>query len=260
MTTLRPAQFVESDLVMPKPTWLAVVTTLRNFAIITYAVNPSDLAKLLPDGFEPELFDLENGSKCALISAVPFQDIDFRFNSCPWPQFSFGQTNYRAYVLYKGKRIAWFFGTSLATPFVLVPRNVWLLPWHHASMRFNSTWQNEICKHYELKTTGSWGNAEVLLEGTDEPAGCLDGFSDADDAAVILTHPLIGYYRRRDGKVGTYSVWHDKLSMRRAICKTARFDVFIDLGLVKPDQAPHSVLIQYETEFTIMLPPRLVNS
>src|ERR1700761_9540443 len=100
MTTVRPAQFLESDVVMPKPTWLAVATTLRAFAIVTYAVDPAALAKLLPSGFEPEVFDLEDGSRRALISAVPFQDIDFRFNSCPWPEFSFGQTNYRAYVLH----------------------------------------------------------------------------------------------------------------------------------------------------------------
>jgi uncharacterized protein YqjF (DUF2071 family) len=259
-STIRPARFLTEDLATPSHTPLAVVTTLADFAIITYEVEPSALATHLPAGFEPEIFVLDNGTRCALVSAVTFQDRDFRLCACPWPRFSFGQTNYRAYVLHQGSRVAWFFGTSLATPFVIVPRHLWLLPWHHATMRFSTTWHDDVCKHYELSTKSSWGTAEVILEGTSEPVGCLDGFLDIEDTAVILTHPLVGFYHRRDGKVGTYSVWHDRLLMRRAVARQAHFEVFQKLGLCQAGQKPHSVLIQRETEFTIMLPPKLVTS
>jgi hypothetical protein len=254
----RPARYSLEDLKAPRPTGLAVLTTLADFAIITFAVAPAALAKHLPSGFEPEVFASSDGKRSALISAVTFQDFDFRLHSCPWPKFAFGQTNYRAYVLHKGQRVAWFFGTSLATPFVLIPRYFWLLPWHHATMQFSTKWNGDICSQYELTTRGDWGSAEVILEGTDEDANCLDGFIDAEDTAVILTHPLIGCYRRRDGKVGTYNIWHDKLTMRRGVAKRANFDVFQKLGLCEANAIPHSVLLQKTTDFTIMLPPQLL--
>jgi len=142
----------------------------------------------------------------------------------------------------------------------MVPRYLWLLPWHHATMQFRTAWHGDVCTRYELTTKGSWGAAEVVLEGTDEPAGCLDGFVDIEDTTTILTHPLIGCYQRRDGKVGTYNVWHEKLTMRRAAARKADFEVFRRLGLCETGQIPHSVLLQRETEFTILLPPKLVRS
>jgi len=239
---------------------MAVVTTLADFAIISFAVEPEALAKHLPAGFEPEIYIFSNGSRKSLVSAVTFRDLDFRFRACPWPKFSFGQTNYRAYALYQGKRIAWFFGTSLATPFVLIPRHLWLLPWHHADMHFDTSWNGDVCSKYELTTKAAWGDAEVELEGTSDPVGVLDGFNDDEDANVILTHPLLGYYVRRDGKVGTYGVWHDRLKMTRGLAHKAKFDVFTKLGLCGADSVPHSVLLQRDTEFTIMLPPKVVHS
>lgn len=241
---------------MPKAGYFDVITTLADFALITYAVDPTALAKHLPPDFEPEVFQLKDGRNVAFISVVPFRDLDFRWCALPWPRFAFGQTNYRAYVLHKGERVVWFFGTSLATPFVLIPRYLWKLPWHHAAMKFDTTWEKDVCTRYELKTEGAWGAADVSLVGTDEPAGCMDGFIDDEDMAVILTHPLKGYFQRRDGKIGTYSVWHDRLCMKRGIAKRVHFDLLQHLGLCEADAMPHSVLLQQETEFLIQLPPR----
>ena len=113
-----------------------------------------------------------DGAERGLVSAVPFRDLDFRFQFAPWLRFAFGQTNYRAYVLFRGEPCVWFFGTSLATPFVLVPQLLWRLPWHYARMRFDTAWQDERCRHYHLHTTARWGCAAVEIEGTDdEPAG-----------------------------------------------------------------------------------------
>jgi uncharacterized protein YqjF (DUF2071 family) len=254
-----PVRFSQEDLVAPKPTPLAVKTTLVDFAITTFAIDPAALAKYLPSGFEPDISTLSDGNSVAFISAVTFNDLDFRLCACPWPTFSFGQTNYRAYVLYRGKRVAWFFGTSLATPFVIVPRYVWLLPWHFATMRFNTTWNGDTCSNYELTTSGAWGAVDLALQGTDEPSGCLDGFLDEEDMSVILTHPLEGYYERRDGVIGTYSIWHDRLAMHRGIAKRAYFEVFHKLGLVDHTTKPHSVLLQKRTKFTILLPPRVLS-
>jgi len=259
MTPASPARFASLSLDKPRPGLLAVEVTLRDFAIITFAVAPDALAKQLPQDFAPEVFTLTDGSQMAFVSAVTFYDVDFRSVHFPWHKSSFGQTNYRAYVTYKGKRVGWFFGTTLDTPAVLIPRHLWLLPWHRAKMSFETAWQGDICTRYKLNTVGDWGRAEVEIEGTDEASGWLDGFADDEETSVILTHPLDGYYYRRDGKVGTYSIWHDKLTMTRGIAKKASFQVFHDLGLTRPGQLPHSVLLQRTTDFTILLPPRLAD-
>jgi uncharacterized protein YqjF (DUF2071 family) len=256
--TLQPARFQPSELTRPPARWIDVTTTLADFAIITFAVDPAALGRLLAPGFAPDIFTLADGSRRALVSAVPFRDLDFRFGAAPWLRFSFGQTNYRAYVTYRGQRGVWFFGTSLATPYVVIPRFLWKLPWHHARMRFDTCWSGARCEYYRLATTGRWGAAEIDLEGADEPMGCLDGFADEEETAVVLTHPLTGYFYRRDGRLGSYAVWHDRLRLRRGLARRARFAVFEQLGLVAPDAAPHSVLVQRTTEFIILLPPHLI--
>jgi len=103
--------------------------------------------------------------------------------------------------------------------------------------------------------TSSWGAAIVELEGSEEPAGRLDGFTDADDAALVLTHPLDGWFRRPDGRLGRYEVWHERLMPRLGIAHRARYAVFERLGLVTEDQPPHSVLLQRAVEFDVHLPP-----
>jgi hypothetical protein len=150
----------------------------------------------------------------------------------------------------------WFFGTSLDTVWVVIPRYWWNLPWHRDRIDIQASWTGPRCEHYLLRTTGKWGTAEAELAGTDEPTGVLDGFLDAEETAVVLTHPLAGYYLRRDGCLGTYSVWHERLQLRRGTARQTRFDVFTRLGLVEPGAMPHSVLLQRETEFIIQLPPK----
>jgi uncharacterized protein YqjF (DUF2071 family) len=236
---------------------LDVISALADFAIVTFDVDPARLAALLPDGFTPEVRTLANGSPRAFVSAVPFRNADFRAAFAPWARFAFGQTNYRAYVRRGDERCVWFFGTSLATLFVAVPRYAWRLPWHHATMRFDVRWRGDTCARYRLETRGAWGDADLDLAGTDASIGALDGFPDDEDGRVVLTHPLIGYYRRRDGVLGTYGIWHDRLDLRRANARRARFAVFEELGLVEPQSAPHSVLVQRATEFVILLPPRV---
>lgn len=233
-----------------------MTTTLADFAIVTFTVDPARLAALLPPGFEPDVVRLDCGRERAFVSAVPFRDLDFRFDAAPWARFAFGQTNYRAYVIHEGRRCVWFFGTTLATPFVTVPRYLWKLPWHYSPMSFETAWTGERCDRYRLRASSSWGAARLDVDGTGEPLGRLDGFADAEETAVVLTHPLAGYFRRRDGHVGSYSVWHEPLVLGVGVARRASFRVFERLGLVAPGERPHSVLLQRETEFVILLPPR----
>lgn len=256
MTAPGYARFTPEDLARPPHRGRDVITTLADFALVTYAVEPRALAALLPEGVVPEVFPLADGRERALVSAVPFRDLDFRFSFAPWLTFQFGQTNYRAYVTHRGQRAVWFFGTSLATRYVAIPRYLWKLPWHRAQMQFETAWDGERCTRYQLSTQGAWGAAELVLQGTDTPQGTLDGFADEESTTVILTHPLRGLFRQRDGKLGSYSVWHDRLRLQRGEATRARFSVFEDLALITRDQVPHSVLLQRETEFLVFLPPK----
>lgn len=240
----------------PKSGRSDVTTLLRDFALVNYAVSLKQLASLLPDGVEPERFELDDGREVGLVSAVPFRDVDFRFGFAPFFRSTMGQTNYRAYVLRNGRRAVWFFGTTLDSFWTWVPRKVWKLPWHPAQMRFESRWDAERCEHYRLDTKSPGGDAELELVGTSRPMGRLDGFRSEDETAAILTHPLEGIYRRRDKVLGTYSVWHERLRPLHAEVRTARFQVFEDLGLITANCQPHSVLVQRETEFIIFLPPK----
>jgi Uncharacterized conserved protein (COG2071) len=241
----------------PRVRRLDATTRLEHFAIVTFAVDPARLAAVLPAGLAPEVRRLDDGTDRGFISAVSFRDVDFRFAFAPRVRTSFFQTNYRAYVLGPyGRRAVFFFGTTLDSRLVALPRVAWGMPWHGGSTRIDAEWSADgRCVAYRHRSTGDWGAADVELEGTGEPAGRLDGFADADDAALVLSHPLDGYFTRPDGRLGRYAVWHERLRPQLGIARRASYAVFEELGLVEPDAAPHSVLLQRSIEFDVLLPP-----
>lgn len=241
-----------------RPRWLDATTTLQDFAIVTFDVDPGVLAAALPAGLEPEVRTLDDGRTRGFVSAVSFRDVDFRFAVAPFVRVSFFQTNYRAYVRGPGGVASvYFFGTTLDSPLVGLPRYLWGMPWHPGSTKVEADWTRDgVCTGYRHRCRGRWGGADVELAGSDRRMGRLDGFVDTDDAAHILTHPLDGWFRRRDGRLGRYAVWHDRLRLQVGVARRARYDVFASLGLVAHDTQPHSVLLQQATDFDVLLPPR----
>ena len=145
----------------------------------------------LPDGFAPDVVTID-GAPRELVSAVPFRDLDFRFRFAPFVRFAFGQTIYRAYVKRGDQRCVWFFGTSLGTRWVAIPRYWWKLPWHRARIEIDARYLGERCERYALRSTSKRGDAELELSGGDEPTGCLPGFASADECGLVLTHPFAG--------------------------------------------------------------------
>ena len=255
--------FSDEMLNRPQPGLIDVETTLAHFAVITYLIDPDVARQLLHPRFQLVTV-MRDGREFGLLSVVPFVDQDFRFRFCPWLKWQFGQTNYRVYVRdQKTDELAvWFLGTSLDSWTVSIPRHCWKLPWHRARIEFdceyNSTEQRY--EHYRMKTTNSWADAQVELSDTGKPVTELDGFPDAETGLVVLTHPLKGYYFRRDGRLGSYSIWHDRLQMTVGQVQSAHFALLDQMQLVQSsdlDQV-HSVLLQPTTEFTIYLPPRPV--
>lgn len=257
--------FRQEMLCRPKPGPWDVETTLAHFAIITYLVNPSALRQLVDERFELDVLVADDGTEKALISVVPFMDMDFRFNCYSWPRWSFGQTNYRAYVCDRktGEHVVWFFGTSLASRSVAVPRYLWNLPWYGATITFDSEFDEQQMRYtkYRMTTNSKWAPAEISIDDTGEVPQRLEGFQKMEAGEVLLTHPLKGYYYRRDGALGSYSVWHPRIEATVGRVNSAKFPLLDRLGLVREGDTGsiHSVLLQRSIDFTIYLPPRRIH-
>jgi len=246
----------------PEPRGIDVLCKLKHFAIITYAADPSRFDGLLPDRFKLDTIKI-NGEEKALLSVVPFLDTDFTSAVYPFPKFTMGQTNYRIYIIdtTTGERCVWFLGTTLDSWTIVVPRYLWNLPWHNGKVKFDCDYDsiNNSYRKYKMTTESAWAKADVEIKQINNSTIDLDGFDDNEAGLVYLTHPLAGFYRRRDGKLGSYRVWHKKLEVSSATLISADFDLLTRLNLVthSEQQTPHSVLIEPINEFTIYLPPKV---
>lgn len=234
----------------PRPRWHHAQTELDDFAIVSYRVPADALARHLPAGFTPMRLAFDDGQG-ALVSAVAFRDRDFRFRFCPPAAITCGQINYRAYVTAYGRPGVWFFGTSLDHPVVAVPRYLWGMPWGRDRIRVEAEW-NDTPARWRLNAGGAACEAAELPE----PPARLDGFTGESHWMELLTHPVQGWYRHRNERVGTYSIWHPPMRPRYFAALSARFPVFERLGLITSETPPHSVLIQPRLHFDIHTPPR----
>lgn len=253
---------LQRRLVAPPIGRLDVRTKLKHFALITYALPKARLAPYIPaDRFEIPEF-LIGGQRLALMSAVPFVDVDFHFiKVLPWVKFQFGQTNYRVYVIDKrsGEHAVWFFGTTLGSVVVYAAQGAWGIPWHYARYRtvidYDQPRRRYRAYHYTVEA--KWGNARIDLEDTGQPATLVEGFESVEAMQLILTHPVDGYYYHADRRVGGYSVWHDVIPCTIGRARNVYFGLYERLGLLSRDemQQPHSVLMCPETEFQVRLPP-----
>jgi hypothetical protein len=240
-----------------------VICSLKHFAIITYAVPIERFEGLLPERFELDSVVID-GQEMGLVSVVPFIDIDFTSAVFPFPKFTMGQTNYRIYIIdtITDERCVWFLGTTLDSWTLAVPRFLWSLPWHAGEVIFECT-MNEttgLYDKYQMETQSSWAEASVELIQSKNDTFDFPGFPDAESALVYLTHPLAGFYHRRDGRLGTYRVWHKVLEVKPAKLVSAKFKLLSDLGIVHESEqdTPYSVLIEPINEFTIYLPPTVI--
>ncbi|NJL92418.1 MAG: DUF2071 domain-containing protein [Anaerolineae bacterium] len=262
MNTDPAPPFAPHVLQRPATRGLDVVTKLRHFALITYAVPPERVRPLVHPRFDLDTSPGPDGQPALWVSVVPFEDADFHFARLPQANFRFGQTNYRTYVIDRvtGQAAVWFFGTTLGGWPVVIPRYLWRLPWHRGRIRFETHYdaQQKRYTRYRMTTASPWAAATLELEDSGAPVASLDGFSDLEAGWFKLTHPLVGAYFRRDGRLGSYSVWHDRLQCTVGRIRQARFALLDRLGLVpfEAQSSAHSVLIQPETEFIVKLPPR----
>jgi hypothetical protein len=172
---------------------------------------------------------------------VPFHDRAFHFNGLPWPRLSCGQMNVRTYVRHRdGREGVWFFGTSLDSRLVVVPRLVWRMPWHRERVSVDERWAIEV--------DGPFGGARIQLEPTDAPLG----------QSPWLIDPELGWYPRRGRTtdVGRYSVWHEPLDLRASAVGGSRVDLLRTLDLAAADAPPAWAGVVDSTTFDVHTPPR----
>jgi hypothetical protein len=248
----------------PKPKGMDVLCGLQHFSIITYAVPAERFQGVFPERFQLDTVEID-GQELGLISVVPFIDVDFTSAVFPFPKFTMGQTNYRIYIIdtETGERCVWFLGTTLDSWTLAVPRYLWNLPWHAGKVSFNCSFNKTtgLYDKYQMETQSSWAEASVQLVQSKNDTFDFPGFPDTETALVYLTHPLAGFYKRRDRKLGTYRVWHKELEVKPAKLQSAKFRLLSDLGIVKESEQnlPYSVLIEPINEFTIYLPPTVID-
>lgn len=113
----------------------------------------------------------------------------------------------RAYVRRGEERAAWFFATSFASPWMVIPRALWRLPWARGSGSHEARWRGDHLERLRWSLTGANGDEALICRGTGEAPGTLAGFSSPEETLELLTDPTIGYLRRRSGEVVTYAVW-----------------------------------------------------
>ena len=229
---------------------------MADFAIATFAVDPLRLHALLPAGFAPQTFGLTSGSKVAFVSAVTFRNFAMRANGLRLP-LHYVQNNYRAYALRAGEPCVWFFGSALSTPAAWPAEKLLGMPWYRARLRLQAHWDGDVCTRYELAARGAPGDADFACSGDGMPVARLDGFASARSGLTVLTHPLSGFVRRRNGRLLELRVAHAPLQPQTASASVARFTAFERLGLVQPDAKPHSVLLVKETAFEVFAPALL---
>ena len=115
-------------------------------------------------------------------------------------------------------------------------------------MSFDTQYDNQqqAYTNYQMVTHSQWAGANLELSDTGRPPKQLLGFPNLESGLVLLTHPLRGYFYRRDGKLGSYSISHDQLQPTEGHVKEASFPLLYQLGLVEESElsAIHSVLIQ----------------
>lgn len=264
--SIESLRFTPSLLTKPAPRGLAVETTLQHFAIVTYWVDPAALRKHLHPRFEPACLTVAGRAPRSLVSVVTFLDRDFRFVACPWPTWSFGQTNYRAYVhdTETGEHAVWFFGTCLDSISVWVARYLWKLPWHRARMTFDCRYDADAARYsrFVVTTRSDWSPGNLAITDSGKAPTEIPGVTNFEAGLVLLTHPLRGYFFRRDRELGSYAIWHSRTSLTTGQLQTARYPLLQTMDLVEAGSLDHvhSVLLQPAIDFTIYLPPFKVDA
>ena len=66
------------------------------------------------------------------------------------------------------------------------------------------------------------------------------------------------YLNQYPNKLGCWEIYHEPMNPNLGIIdgqQSNYFQVFVDLGLISPDDRPYNILLQNEIDYNIYLPP-----
>jgi hypothetical protein len=137
------------------------------------------------------------------------------------------------------------------------------MPWHAAKYDVQCEYDRAAgaYRSWRIAAASDWAPLELELEDTGRQVTSIEGLGTRANFLLTITHPVTGYYRRTDGRIGSYSVWHPpmtRLTIGRA--KRAWCGLYEDLRIMtRPELAePHSVLLLPQITFQVKLPPGIV--
>ena len=224
---------------------------MRDFRIVTFAVDPDRLAALLPHSFEPETFTLDSGREWRFVSAVPFRAVTDIGGG--WFPLGFVQVNYRAYIRRHGERCVWFFGSSVSSRIVSLPRMMLRAALEIHGDLVDSSWEMRagvrICSP-QVRGLGWRPSLNVLVR-----AMSLGGWTDLPTFMKRVRSLL----RRFRGFVceGMGRCWSAREARARFPRRPRRrgplaFRCSRNSNLCAPTRLPYSVLLLESTTFNVL--------
>jgi uncharacterized protein YqjF (DUF2071 family) len=222
-----------------------------NFAIVTYAVPAERVLRHLPKVYELDTFEGPDGQR-ALVSTTCFCNQDFRLAGVPQPRHTFNESTYRTYVSRDGEKGVYFFGRYLGT------RLAWSLQRPVARHTYEADIEVDVQRtpegyaSYGCSARSRSGATNFSVEAMDVPSA-KSPFASGEELAQFITYRLHGFFTSTAGFQGHMPVGHPRMRPLAGTLSAARFDLWSQLGVLRPDEVddPYSVLVVPEVPFRL---------
>lgn len=229
---------------------------VENFALINHAVPAERVRRHVPDKFELETFESNDGKELCFVSASCFCNRQLRWSMSRYPAIDFDQNTYRTYVTHEGQRGSYFLGTNVSTRLSFVGQTA------VAAVSFRAEFDVHIEKGvegysiYSSSSESGMGRTEFEVVAREKPAA-KHPFATGDEHAQYITYRLHGYARNPLGFETHGPVSHRHMQPWSGTLMSGRFDFWEQLGILFPDEVlpAYSVLVEPSVLFTLM-PPR----
>jgi hypothetical protein len=231
---------------------------LRPYVLITYLVPPDRLGPHLPSELELRTLHLNDGSERALISIFCGQARWIRAWGLPVPEdlWRYLQVNIRTYIIRQGEDGIFFFRSFIGSKLAAwAAQRVMGFPAQHAGIDLDVVWKQEQNAVHRLRLQVN-EDLDIMVAGESTTLQPYEGFPDADTALRILTHPLIGFFRRPDGELGALATQHPRVSPSSGQLVKARLPWMLRQGFLEASEIahPYAVMIAPSADFDLLVP------
>lgn len=231
--------------------------TLRHLVFITHEVPSERVRKHVPDPFELESFQDENGMEKSFVTVGCFFNEDLSWSMAPRPSHSFEQITHRTYVRYKDKIGSYFFATDLGTLPGFALQRPAIRRAALAEIRIRQIPDELGYCVYSCRSSGSNGDTRFELHSLRPVQG-----AEEEQHAQHITYRLHGFSEASLGLYVDQIVRHRAMTPHLGELHSGYFGFWERLGILTPGEAarPRSVLIEPAIEFELYpaLPVRLL--